>query len=287
MNRLRIAHLSDPHFTKITYSPTQFLSKRWLGNLNVILHRRHIYHTDHLWHLSELIQSLQVEHVCITGDFSSTALNAEFAEAKKWVETFHQKGLHTSVIPGNHDYYTRRSEKQKRYFTFFPDDALRSKRVTCTTIKEGWWYVALDCAVATPPFLAYGVFSEAIERNLTTILQAIPKTDRVILANHFPLFTTGRSDHDLRGTDRLQDLLKQFPQITLYLHGHDHIPYIIDKQTEGLPLTLNSGSCARRLGGSFYLIDLGEKECLVQTVIFHEESGAWSIDKQMHYDLKI
>ena len=82
-NSLRIAHLSDPHFSKITYSPRQFLSKRWMGNLNLLLFRNQAYQTQYLWHLPELVESLEVESVFITGDFSSTSLNEEFLEGKK------------------------------------------------------------------------------------------------------------------------------------------------------------------------------------------------------------
>jgi 3',5'-cyclic AMP phosphodiesterase CpdA len=235
-----------------------------------------------------LLASLNVDVVLITGDFSSTSLDEEFEEGKKFIQSFKDLDLLTYFLPGNHDSYTKKIDKERRFFNFLTSSELRTKRVECHALKSGWWYVGIDCAVATPFFCSYGIFSEEMEKELFHTLSALPNTDRVIICNHFPLFSTQRTLHDLKRADALQKLLQRFPQVVLYLHGHDHKSYIIDKQHEGLPLTLNSGSCAHRPDGTFFIVDLFEKECLVQQLLFsHGKADAtWSIYSQKHYNLK-
>ncbi len=285
---MRIAHLSDPHFSQFTMHPSQFLSKRWMGNFNFQLFRKKTYQTSHLWHLPQLLNALNVDVVFITGDFSSTSLDAEFEEGKKFIQAFQEQGLPTYVLPGNHDSYTRRVQRQRRFYDFFSSCDLRTKRVECSPLQKGWWYVGIDCAVAAPLFCAYGNFSEETERHLVEALSTIPTTDRVIFCNHFPLFPGGHPLHDLKRVKALQKILQRFPQVVLYLHGHDHKYYIVDRQAEGFPFTLNSGSCAHRPNGTFFIVDLFEKECLVQQLLFAQNGNelAWNINWQKHYALK-
>lgn len=287
---MRIAHLSDPHFSKTCFHPSQFLSKRWIGNFNQILSRRHAYQTQHLWHLPELLRSLNVEAVFITGDFSTTSQDEEFSEGQRFVHQFKEKGLPTFVVPGNHDCYLRSIQKHKRFYSFFASDSLRDTRVDKAFLGNGWWYIGLDCAVPSPPFCSYGHFLESTEAFLHETLLTIPERDRVIIANHFPLFTTGRPLHDLKRAQALQTLLKQFRQVTLYLHGHDHQHYIVERQGEGFPLVINAGSCAHKPNGLFFLLDLSEEECLVQRLLFREDEHkalSWSIDWQHRYPLTV
>lgn len=285
---MRIAHLSDPHFSRFTLHPSQFLSKRWMGNFNFQLFRKKTYKTSHLWQLPQLLASLNVDAVFITGDFSSTSLDEEFEEGKKFLHAFQEQGLPTYVLPGNHDSYTRRAQRDRRFYDFLGLSDLREKRVECIPLKKGWWYVGIDCAVSAPLFCAYGAFSEETERHLVEALSKIPISDRIIFCNHFPLFPAGHPLHDLKRGIALQNVLQRFPQVVLYLHGHDHKYYIVDRQTEGFPLTLNSGSCAYRPNSTFFIVDLFEKECLVQQFLFAQngDEPTWNTHWQKYYPLK-
>lgn len=284
-NSLRIAHLSDPHFSHITYHPNQLLSKRWLGNLNLLLFRRNSYQTKHLWHIPELLDSLDVEAVFLTGDFSSTSLESEFAEGQKFIEAFQEEKLSPFFLPGNHDAYTRKAENNRTFYDYFYCPELKNERLFSTALGKNWWYIGLDCALATPLFCAYGHFSKRQESLLEERLNELPKEANVILANHFPLFRSKGPQHDLKRGKRLQALLRQYPQVKLYLHGHDHTPYIIDKQKEGLPLVLNSGSAAHKPDGTLYVVELFEHECLVERLLFRKEKEefSWVIDWQKQF----
>ena len=282
---LRVAHLSDPHFSQITYQPSQLFSKRLIGNLNLLLFRKRNYQTDHLWHLPSLLKTMNIEALFITGDFSSTSLDAEFAMGKQLVEAFRERLLPTYVLPGNHDCYTHEAQRLKRYYHFFPSEGLLEKRVEHFKLGKGWWYIALDCTLATPLFDAYGDFYEKTEVYLEQVLKMIPASDRVIVGNHFPLFSEGKPRRELKRADALQKLLKAYPQVKLYLHGHDHAHYVIDRQEEGYPLVINSGSCAHRPDGTFYTINLFDKRCLIQRFILHNEKStfSWVVDWEKYY----
>ena len=282
MESLKLVHLSDPHFSHITFNPNQLLTKRWIGNMNLLLFRRHAYQTEHLTHLPELFDSLDVEHVCITGDFSSLSSDSEFAAGKEFVDSFSQP---VYFLPGNHDCYIKEVEKIHRFYDFFPSEDLKNKRVEKKSLGKRWWWVGLDCALATPPFYSLGRFFPETERELERVLGEIPKEDRVIIGNHFPLYPSNRPMHDLDRAFELQEILKHHPQVKLYLHGHDHKYYIKDKRDEGLPLVFNSGSAAHKPDGTFYLFDLHDEECLVERFLFRKEKEtfSWVIDWQKRF----
>lgn len=257
MTFLRLAHISDPHFGSIVLHPNQFLSKRWIGNFNLLLLRSKFYHITPLFHLPEVVSHLKADTICFTGDFSSTATTKEFSDSSAFIKQFKQK---TFCLPGNHDCYTKEVESKQLYYDYFPEEHLKKKRVTSSLIKEKWWWVGLDCTVATPPFNAYGIFSNEMAAELEKTLSEIPKDHFIIVGNHYPLFPSGSKKHDLKGTHLLQKILEQFPNIRLYLHGHDHLAYFIDARKQGLPLVNNAGSCARKRDGGFSLFELDESK---------------------------
>ena len=279
MTSLRIAHLSDPHFATITYHPNQFLSKRWLGNCNLILFRNKIHRTRPLSQLPAFLSSLKVDFVAITGDLTTTSLDEEYAQAKVFVDSFSEHKMVTAVLPGNHDIYTKESERAKRFYHYFPSPASESK-VEVKKIKEGFWWIGLHCAYASNLFLSNGTFTTAMEKPLQEALENIPSQDCVIMGNHFPLFSTGNLRHDLQGAKRLQELLKNYPKVKLYLHGHDHIHYAIDRGREGFPLVVNAGSISHLPGGGFYLLELSAQSCLYQHYISETKGNSWKIQKE-------
>lgn len=270
---MKIAHLSDPHFANTSFKFGHFLSKRWLGNLNLILFRQHRYQTEHLWELPELLKSLHVDWISMTGDMVTTALDEEFQEAARWMAQMPAPSL---IVPGNHDVYTRRSEKEKRFYNYFPNEEMKVKRISVKSLGNRWWWIGLDCAIATSVLFSNGKFFSEMEKELEESISRIPAEDSIIIANHFPLFRSGNLRHDLSRCGQLQAIVRKHPQIKLYLHGHEHSHYLLDRTKEGYPLVLNAGSCAYVPGGIFYIIDLEHDECWVQKVQLEEKENAFS-----------
>src|SRR5580698_9431521 len=145
----RFAHISDLHFSRLSFGPSQFFSKRWVGNLNLILNRKKKFDQTHLYTLIPLFQNLQINGVFITGDLTSTSHNSEFEMAKKFVDTLKEAGLKVFLIPGNHDHYTRKAFRDLIFYRYFnsvqhTDDPmsffqLKDDKVSATFLGQNWW----------------------------------------------------------------------------------------------------------------------------------------------------
>src|SRR5690606_32596244 len=99
----------------------RLLSKRAIGNFNVWLNRRHEFIMDRAKDFADTVIATGIRSVIFTGDFTSTANREEFAMAGAFVEGLHAQGLDIQLLPGNHDVYTFRSLKMKRFEQTFED----------------------------------------------------------------------------------------------------------------------------------------------------------------------
>lgn len=273
----RVAHLSDLHFAAITYSWKQFFSKRWLGNCNLILFRKKTLLQRQLFALPDLLQQLNVQAILITGDLTTTSLSEEFQKARTFVDALFDRNLKPFLIPGNHDVYTCGAEKTKRFYSFFPSKSenysLKTDRIERHYLGQRWWWVPLDTALATSLVLSNGKFFKETELKLREVLTSIPTQDKIIIGNHFPLYKTAGPRHYLWRTEKLQQILKEFASVKLYLHGHDHTPYQIDRQKEGFPLVFNAGSCAHMPTSTFNLYELTDTTC--NFIQYTWENSTW------------
>lgn len=270
---MRIAHISDFHYTHITWNPFRLFSKRLLGNINWLFHRRNHFFEEQLDPLPGLFQELGVDLVLLGGDFSTTALFKEFEKARRFTDQITQPCI---AIPGNHDQYTFRSYRKKHFYRYFTNQrkqiahpveffTLREHGVEAHQIAPHWWVVALDTALATNPYSSEGLFSVKQEAYLKEVLQLIPQTDPILLLNHYPFFQNDVTRHNLKRGDELQAILKSNPRIRMYLHGHTHRQTVADLQISNLPIILDSGSCAQGKKGAWNLIDLKPEGCSVAT----------------------
>ncbi len=272
---LRIAHLSDLHFGRIRWCFRDLLCKRWLGNLNLALHRRRMHLELLLESIPEMLQSNQVDRVVISGDFTTTALKEEFEQGRNFVK---QLRLPCLVIPGNHDVYTKKAAKQQIFYREFEAlpglQEMRDNGFTAVQMAPGWSWIGLDTTKPEPLFFARGLFSEELEQRLEAFLKTLPPDEKIVMANHYPLFWKEEEwRHSLMRSDALQKLVARHPQIKLYLHGHDHAHAVVD--LEGYPLLVNCGSCSHVQKGTFFLIDLRDEGCLLQ--LLHWERADWRL----------
>jgi 3',5'-cyclic AMP phosphodiesterase CpdA len=277
---LRIAHISDLHFSKPTCSPFQFLSKRWIGNLNLIFSRQKNFETERLKYLVEIFKEHKVDHVVISGDLSTTSLEQEFKEASAFIEQLKAAGMNVFTLPGNHDHYTKKAYKNKLFYHFFDcnyslEDSpiysynLKKHKLAAKYLGNKWWLIVLDTAVATSLVSSRGHFSEELENNLKEALLLIPAGHQIILANHFPFFDQESPRKTLARSGDLRALLQKFPNIKLYLHGHTHRHCLADLRASGLPIISDSGSTSHRVRGAWNLIDISSKGCDFQVFKWH------------------
>ncbi len=266
---LKIAHISDLHFGKFSLNPFQLFSKRWVGNLNLLFKRQREFKPENLENFAEELKAQGVEGVIITGDFTTTSTHQEFALAKTFVKYLEKEGFWVIAVPGNHDHYTKRAYREKRFHQFIPCCHKLDHFGSWTLKKDhievfhqkGYWVIALDTTLATALFSAGGDFSEKIENTLDKVLGSLPKGEPVILCNHFPFFDNGSPRNHLKRKEALKNILEKYPSIKLYLHGHNHRNCIADLRASGLPIVSDSGSTAHTKNPTWNLFSLMDTGC--------------------------
>lgn len=286
---MRLAHISDLHFSYPSFNPIQFFSKRWLGNLNLLLSRKKHLSSHQLFLLPDFFIEQEVTHVLITGDFSSTSLKKEFVEASAFVHDLERVGLKVFTLPGNHDHYTRSAYKKKFFYDFFPTQFekdsefnLKEHGLTITAIEPRLWLILLDTTLATSLISSQGLFSALLETHLEKAVSSIPKEDCILLANHYPLYQSDGFKNGLMRAEALRSLIAKFSNIKLYLHGHTHRHCIADLRLSRLPIILDPGSAAHSKTGGIHIMDLTPALCQIH---YYQWNGQWSSSKKEQFSL--
>lgn len=281
MDTVRIAHISDLHFSKISLSPLQFFSKRWLGNLNLLLRRGKIHKNYLPFSLLEKVKEKSFTDLLITGDFTTTSFSKEFDIAKRFVSDAREIFPQVHMVPGNHDHYTKSSFKRRDFYKAFPEKntsslghfTLKEHGVSAHQLSERWWIVLLDTTEASALPYSTGIFSEETESNLQKLLREIPSDDAVMLANHFPFFQNESPRRMMKRGDALEKLLLKHPNIKLYTHGHTHRRCIADLRKNNLPIIVDSGSLSDARRSSWNLIELSANS--IKITVYCLEDGSW------------
>ena len=236
---MKIAHVSDLHLLALDgVSATRFVNKRATGWLNIRLKRGSIHRISYARAILRQIGLLGVDQVIITGDLTNLALESEFALARDVLE--HDLGLDPSrvtVVPGNHDLYTRGSARSRRFERSFapwlesdlPELAtdVPGGRFPIVELRGAVAIVALSSAVPRLPLVAAGELGKEQLASLGRVL-AHPEVTRrgLVLALHHPPLRSDESPlkryfEGLRDAPELLDQLRTLSR-GLILHGHLH-----------------------------------------------------------------
>ncbi|HIJ65996.1 MAG TPA: hypothetical protein HPP77_08590, partial [Candidatus Hydrogenedentes bacterium] len=111
----RLLHVADLHFWRVVFDPLRLANKRFLGNLNVALRRRHEFRMERAKPFADALAATEVRHVVLTGDFTSTSAEEEFELASEFVRGLQRRGLTLSILAGNHDVYTFEARRKRRF----------------------------------------------------------------------------------------------------------------------------------------------------------------------------
>jgi len=286
-----IAHISDLHFSKVSFGLSQFFSKRWIGNVNLIFNRRRVYKNERPFSLIRPFIDHKVSHVCIVGDVSTTSSEEEFSIASRFMQECEKEHMKVLSIPGNHDAYTKRSYKRQLFYKYFQDDrdkrlpyCLQKNKVSAYFLGHEWWVVKLDTTYPAPFYHSTGKYTEEIDDNLRSLLSALPSTASIIMMNHFPLFYHEHPRRIMYGAEKLRETLSMYPNVKLYLHGHTHRHSIADLRGNHLPIVVDSGSAAHVQRGSWNLITIYPSHCTV-TMYSSDAHLQWHKQKTLSYEL--
>ncbi len=236
---IRIAHFSDTHVLALDgVSWQSFLNKRISGAVNLALNRAKHYRVDVFEHLLDHIVSLSPDHSVCTGDLVNLALVPEFEKVKILLDQRFSKDQLT-LVPGNHDYYTKESAEAQRFESTFAD-FLPQQLLSFDTpypisrslsLKGQLIHIlGLSSAKVTPIFSARGEIGDPQIAKLKQLL-SLPESASAfqLLMLHHPLFPS--PERKLETTRKLEDaqsILNLFfnePQLqpNLIIHGHNHM----------------------------------------------------------------
>lgn len=288
-----IGHISDIHWLDTTGAHVlDFMNKRISGGINLLAGRAKKHTKDAARCALETLKREGCDHLIVTGDISNLALAAEFSAVKAAMDSFFDDD-HKTIVPGNHDYYTRESLKARRFekmiYTSSPGnlDIGISATWPFVRILGEVAVIGLNSARPRPWFVAGGILGQQQLDDLEKALQHPEVASRFkIVALHHNLFqvvtTPGECLRNLRERTELLAIAQKYG-VQLMIHGHDH-DYVYKKMDQ--LIVAEAGSCsvssfkADNRAGKFnrYFIENGRLE---KTETWRYEHGKYVLWKEI------
>lgn len=260
--RFLLAHVTDPHFRGFAGAgPLDFINKRALGTLNLIVNRTRKHKMQLLEALRLDMRAQAPDHLALTGDLSNVSLPGEWRAALAWIDTCGLEPAAISVIPGNHDAYIEAvvaSRDFEKAFAPYMTHDLAAEGLgerpdyPYVQLRDGIALIGVSSSVATGDSGAWGRIGEGQLARLEAALAApaLSGKTRVLLIHHPPVRQKHGEERNLRDRAALAALLAR-AGADLVLHGHDHQ----DEHTElpgprGKPIPIIGGGSASYTGGA-------------------------------------
>lgn len=231
----RLGHVSDIHISaRIKATPKRFLNKRILGGTNLLLKRKKSHSNGAVIQAFSQLVDHGVDHIAVSGDLTNLALAEEFAAAKLIIEAVPDSANMVSVVPGNHDYYTKHTQSARTFERTFeayiqsdlPTYQLDGAYPYCKLLGDDVALIGINTGIATPWFIAAGQVDERELRALGELLKDPRLEGRaVVVMLHHPLLpyehTRVQRSRRLRNEAEVLRMLRMH-DVTLAIHGHNH-----------------------------------------------------------------
>jgi 3',5'-cyclic AMP phosphodiesterase CpdA len=222
---LRFLHVSDIHLLDLSGArPWHYLGKRITGRVNLWLKRSKQHDGKLFDRIAELVPRLGVERVVVTGDLTNLSLPSEFEHVRRKLDAL---AVPVTVIPGNHDAYTRGSARAKLFERHLGhlmegeheggEDYPFVQRFTDVAL------VGVSTAVPSPPLFAIGRVGPDQLARLRVVLERLRDDGlrRVVLIHHPPVAGVSKPRHELLDLDAFDRVIAELGA-ELVLHGHEH-----------------------------------------------------------------
>jgi len=242
---LRIIHLSDVHVWRYAFNPIALLNKRAIGMFELVTSRARKFRMERIKDVIERVQSLEADHVLITGDLTTTALPAEFAAAREALSELLNDPARVTMIPGNHDRYTGGSVRHHKFEEVFGAFAPAGPYPWLRRLDDDTAVLGLD---ATRSHIsATGRLPES-QLDAARVLLADPsaRPRRLIVANHYPVAAPPTYQAEL-AAKRLKNAVEVGEWLSglgphLYCCGHVHAAWAFKPHAIPEELCLNAGA---------------------------------------------
>jgi 3',5'-cyclic AMP phosphodiesterase CpdA len=235
---MRIAHLSDLHLVSAESVPARrLLNKRFTGWVNLKLRRGQQHVRRIAQAVAREVAAHDVDHVVITGDVTNLALEAEFELVRSFLEgELRMAPDQVSVVPGNHDTYTRGAYESRRFQCYLGEYITSDLpgascvpgigRFPYVRLRGPVAIIGLSSAVPRLPLVAAGQLGHAQTMALHALLAHVEVARRLpILVQHHPWHPVGSgAKNALEGLRDAAGELAVLEQLErgMLLHGHLH-----------------------------------------------------------------
>jgi 3',5'-cyclic AMP phosphodiesterase CpdA len=253
---LRIIHLSDIHVWRYEFNPIRLFGKRIVGMLELLRGRARRFRLERIVDVVERVKSLEPDHILITGDVTTTALPSEFRGARAALAELLADPERVTVVPGNHDRYTARSARRRKFETYFGEFAPNRSYPWLRLLDSDLAILGLD---PTRPHLTARGYLPPGQLAQARMLLADPdrRPRRLIVACHYPLSAPPYYEAELR-FKRLKNaalvrswLAEIGPHV--YCCGHVHAAWAFSPPELPNQLCLNAGAPLMRDATGFHL----------------------------------
>lgn len=221
----RILHITDLHFWKVVLNPFELLNKRALGNVNVIIRRRHEFHMENARPFIDALEATGINTLLLGGDYTSTAHEDEFRMARAFADELVRRGFKIIAMPGNHDVYTFESVRARRYRQYFGDFG-PGERLPCRLALPGGTPLVLVPTVCANVISSAGRIGRLEVEKARELVASAPKGP-VLVMGHYPILHETHAyrstpSRQLRNAEMLHTALGETGRHVLYLAGHVH-----------------------------------------------------------------
>jgi len=241
---LRIVHVSDIHFWRYPANPLHLLNKRIVGVGALALGRASKFRLERVQSLVDRVVALQPDHILISGDLTTTALEIEFRAARHALEPW-LRPQKVTIVPGNHDRYTGESARNFRFERYFGEFAPKQEFPWIRWIDARTGILAFD--PTRPGLTARGELPvRQLEEARRLVENPESRPERLLVACHYPLQAPVHLQKELhrkslRNARGLTDLLTSIGR-HIYCCGHVHAAWAFIPSKIPDQLCLNAGS---------------------------------------------
>lgn len=242
---MRIVLFGDIHFYRLWLAPWHLLSKRVLGQGNLILNRRKRFRHDLLRGMVDQAIALEPDMLLLSGDLTTTSLKREFLDVAAALRPLTQQ-VPTVLVPGNHDRYTFQSARSKRIDRMLAE-LCPSAFPHTRDLTSRWRLLALDAAVPRL-YNARGRLGTAQFDAAKRYIDSLDEAQGLIVLCHYPCALPSHihehESHALDERDALRAALQACRARVVTLHGHIHLPWHHEPgDGSGVPFTcIDAGS---------------------------------------------
>lgn len=287
---MRIAHFSDVHCTinPLKRKPHRVFGKRVMGSLNYFFggRRSHFANSDQrLELLLADVDAQSPDHVICTGDLTQMSFPEEFETAAKLFGERLESPSRYTVIPGNHDRYTKDTDRSRHFEKWFGTLCADGNFPFLKRLSGSVTLVGLDPCRATGMADSSGLLGDAQLSALQKILTQLRSENQfIVIALHYAPFRRNgnpdRPNHGLRDLDAFLKIIEQEGSaVQMVIHGHIHGDYQLERNGCTYVCSGSATDLYGACGYNLYDIDPSQGSIQVTRRLWSRDENQYVLEK--------